>query len=63
MKSLNTLTAYVTGVVIAWPVVFAIATLLKAVPPAIRFSMFVLGMLSMYIAARVYPSKRRDSTT
>jgi hypothetical protein len=66
MKSLNTLTAYVIGVLIVWAAIFAVGYFLKGSTPghpALHvFGGFLLGMLSMYIATRLYPSKRNDPT-
>ena len=65
LKSSNTLTAYVVGVLIAWAVIFAVGYFRNgstASHPILHvFDSFLLGMLSMYIATRVYPSKRKDS--
>ncbi len=67
MKSLNTLSAYVTGVLIVWAAIFAIGYFLKGSTPGYPmlhvFGGFLLGMLSMYVATRVYPSKRSDPNT
>lgn len=67
MKSLNTLSAYVVGVLIVWAAIFAVGYFLKgSIPgyPALHvFGGFLLGMLSMYIATRVYPSKRGNPNT
>ncbi len=64
MKSLNTLTAYVIGVLIVWAVIFAVGYLLNgstAGHPILHvFGGFLLGMLSMYIATRYHPSKRKS---
>jgi len=67
MKSLNTLPAYVIGVFIAWAAIFAIAYFGHGSTPGhpifLVFGAFLLGMLSMYIATRVYPSKQKNSST
>lgn len=64
-KSLNTLTAYVMGVLIVWAAIFVVGHFLKgptAGHPLLHvFGGFLLGMLSMYIAMRVYPSSRKES--
>jgi hypothetical protein len=66
MTSLNTLSAYVIGVLIVWAVIFAGGYFLKGSTPghpALHvFGGFLLGMLSMYIATRVYSSKRNHPT-
>lgn len=65
LKSSNTLTAYVVGVLIAWAVIFVVGYFRSGStvghPILHVFGGFLLGMLSMYIATRVYPSKRKDS--
>jgi hypothetical protein len=62
---LNTLTAYVIDVLIVWAVIFAVGYFLKGITPGHPllhvFGGFLLGMLSMYIATRVYPSRRGGS--
>jgi hypothetical protein len=67
MKSLNTLTAYVIGVLVVWAVIFAVGYFRNGSTighPVLHFFWgFLLGMLSMYIATRVYPSKRKDPST
>lgn len=64
MKSLHTLTAYLIGVFIAWAAIFVVGYFFRGSTPghpALHvFLGFLLGMLSMYIATRVYPSKRKD---
>jgi uncharacterized membrane protein len=64
MKSWNTLTAYVIGVLSVWAVIFAVGYFLHGSTPGRPilhvFGGFLLGMLSMYIATRVYPSKGKD---
>jgi hypothetical protein len=61
MKSLNTLPAYVLGVLIVWAVIFVAGYFLHGSTPGHPllhvFGGFLLGMLSMYIATRVYSSK------
>jgi hypothetical protein len=60
MKSLNTLTAYVIGVVVVWALIFAVGYFVNGTTPGRPllhvFGGFLLGMLSMYIATRVYRS-------
>ena|SRR5208282_5852055 len=60
MKSLNTLPAYVIGVVIAWAAIFTVGYFRYGPTPghpALHvFGGFLFGMLSIYIATRVYPS-------
>jgi hypothetical protein len=67
MKSLNTLSAYVIGVLIVWAAIFAVGYFRHGSTPGhpllLVFGGFLLGMLSMYIATRVYPSKRKNSST
>jgi hypothetical protein len=67
MKSLNTLNAYVVGVLIVWAAIFAVGYFVKGSTPGYPvlhvFGGFLLGMLSMYIATRVYPSKRGGPNT
>jgi hypothetical protein len=62
MKSLNSLPAYVIGVLVVWAVIFAVGYLVHGPTPGRPllhvFGGFLLGMLSMYIATRVY---RRDA--
>lgn len=64
MKSLHTLTAYVIGVLITWGVIFVVGYFRRGSTPGHPvlhvFLGFLLGMLAMYIATRVYPSKRKD---
>jgi RsiW-degrading membrane proteinase PrsW (M82 family) len=59
MKSLNTLTAYVFGVLTVWAVIIAVGYFRNGSTPGHPilhvFGGFLLGMLSMYIATRVYP--------
>ena len=58
MKSLNTLTAYLIGVLLVWTVIFAVGYYLNGSTPSRPllhvFGGFLLGMLSMYSATRVY---------
>jgi hypothetical protein len=65
LESSNTLTAYVIGVLIVWAVIFAVGYFRNGSTPGHPilhvFGGFLLGMLSMYIATRVYPSKRKDN--
>jgi hypothetical protein len=67
MKSLNTLPAYVIGVLAVWGLIFGIGYFRSGNSPGHPilhvFGGFLLGMLSMYIATRVYPSKRKNSNT
>jgi hypothetical protein len=67
MKFLNTLPAYICGVVIAWTLVFVVGYLRHGSTPGHPilhvFGGFLLGMLSMYIATRFYPHKRMNSST
>jgi hypothetical protein len=67
MKSLNTLPAYVIGVFVVWALIFGIGYFRYGSTPGHPilhvFGGFLLGMLSMYIATRVYPSKRKNSNT
>ncbi len=67
MKSWNSLTAYVIGVLVVWGVIFAVGYLLNGSTPGRPllhvFGGFLLGMLSMYIATRVHPSKRKDGSS
>jgi hypothetical protein len=60
MKSLNTLTAYVIGVFVVWAAIFTVGYFVKGSTPGYPmlhiFFGFLLGMLSMYIATRVYRS-------
>jgi hypothetical protein len=66
VKSLNTLTAYVIGVLIVWVVIFAIGYLRNGStvghPVLHVVGGLRLGMLSLYSATRVYPSKRNPDT-
>jgi hypothetical protein len=61
MKSSKTLPAYVLGVLIVWAVIFVVGYFLHGSTPGHPllhvFGGFLLGMLSMYIATRVYSSK------
>jgi hypothetical protein len=67
LKSSNMLTAYVISVLIVWAVIFAFGYFLNGSTPGHPilhvFGGFLLGMLSMYIATRCYPSKRKDLNT
>jgi hypothetical protein len=58
IKSLNTLTAYMIGVLIVWAAIFAAGYLVHGLTPGRPvlhvFAGFLLGMLSMYIATHVY---------
>ena len=59
MTALNTLTAYVIGILIVWAAIFAVGYLRNGSTPGRPllqvFGGFLLGMLSMYIATRVHP--------
>lgn len=65
MKFLNTLTAYVIGVFVAWGAVFALGYWRHGPTPGHPvlhvFLGFLLGMLSMYIATRLYPVARQST--
>ena len=65
LKSFNTLTAYVIGVVVAWAAIFVVGYSVRGPTPGHPllhvFGGFMLGMLAMYIATRVYPSSRNGS--
>jgi hypothetical protein len=65
LKSSNTLTGYVIGVLIVWAVIFVVGYFLKVSTPghpALHvFGGFLLGMLSIYIATRIHPSRRGGS--
>lgn len=54
--------SYVIGVFIVWAAIFAVGYFLKGSTPGYPvlhvFCGFLLGMLSMYIATRVYPSRK-----
>ena len=67
MKSLNTLSAYVIGVILVWAAIFAVGYFVHGPTPGhpllLVFGGFMLGMLAMYIATRVYPSDRKNSET
>jgi hypothetical protein len=64
---LNTLTAYVIGVLIVWAVIIAVGDFLNGPIPGYTilhvFGGFLLSMLSMYIATRGHPPKRKDPNT
>jgi hypothetical protein len=61
LKSLNGLTAYAIGVLVVWAVIFAAGYFLRGGPPGYPvlhvFGGFLLGMLSMYVATRLYSSQ------
>jgi hypothetical protein len=63
MKFLNTLPAYVLGVLIVWAAIFAIGYAVKGSTPGHPmlhvFGGFLLGMLSMYIAMRLNPPQSK----
>jgi hypothetical protein len=56
---LNTLPAFVVGVLVVWGLIFAIGYAVRGPTPGhpllYVFGGFLLGMLAMYIATRVYP--------
>ena len=60
MKYLNIFTSYVIGVLVVWAVIIAAGYFLKgstAGHPILHvFGGFLLGILSMYIAMRLYRS-------
>ncbi|MEW6439024.1 MAG: hypothetical protein AB1508_17845 [Pseudomonadota bacterium] len=62
MRFLNSLPGYVVGVLVVWAAIFAIGYFVHGPTPGRPllhvFGGFLLGMLSMYIATRVY---RRDA--
>ena len=64
MKSLSTLKAYVICVLLVWAAIFAVGYVVKGSTPGHPvlhvFYGFLLGMISMYIATRVYPTKPSD---
>ena len=59
MKSLNSLTAYVISVLLVWTLILGIGYFRHGSTPGHPvlhvFFGFLLGMLAMYIATRVYP--------
>ncbi|MBV8056396.1 MAG: hypothetical protein JO071_14270 [Deltaproteobacteria bacterium] len=67
MKALHTLPVYVVGVLLVWAAIFVVGYYEKGETPEHPmlhvFGGFVLGILSMYIAMRVYPSRRKDSNS
>jgi hypothetical protein len=67
MKSFNSLTAYVIGVLLVWALIFGIGYIRHGSTPGYPvlhvFGGFLMGMLAMYIATRVYPSKRTHSNS
>jgi hypothetical protein len=56
----NTLTSYLVGVLVVWTAIFAGGYFLKGSTPGYPllhvFGGFLLGMLAMYIATRIYRS-------
>ncbi len=58
MKFYNTLGGYITGVLLVWMLIFVVGYFLHGSTPCHPllqvFGSFLLGMLSMYIATRVY---------
>jgi hypothetical protein len=56
---LNSLTAYVIGVLLVWAMIFVVGYFVRGSTPGKPLLRvvggFQLGMLSMYIATRVYP--------
>jgi hypothetical protein len=63
----NPLTRYVIGVLVAWALVFALGYWFHGPTPGYPvlhvFYGFLLGMLAMYIATRVYRSKPNGADT
>ena len=57
---LNSLSAFVVGVLVVWGLIFALGYAIKGPTPGHPmlkvFGGFMLGMLAMYIATRLYPS-------
>jgi hypothetical protein len=57
---LNTLPAFVFGVLVVWGLIFALGYAIKGPTPGHPllnvFGGFLLGMLAMYIAMRIYPT-------
>lgn len=57
---MKSLTSYVIGVLIVWALIFAVGYVFKGSTPGYPLlhvlGGFLLGMLSMYIATRVYTS-------
>jgi hypothetical protein len=58
IKSFYTLTAYIIGVFIVWAAIFAVGYFVRGPTPGRPvlhvFAGFLLGILSTYIATRVY---------
>ena len=58
IKFFNTLAGYVTGVLAVWAAIFVVGYFLHGSTPGHPllhvFGGFLLGMLSMYIATRIY---------
>jgi hypothetical protein len=58
MRSLHSLSAYVIGVLVVWAVIFVLGYFVHGPTPGhpmlYVFGGFLLGMLSMHIATRVY---------
>jgi hypothetical protein len=61
------MTGYVIGVFIVWAAILAIGYVSRGstvgYPMLHVFLGFVLGMISMYVATRVYPSRRKGDRT
>jgi hypothetical protein len=57
-----TMKSFVIGVIVAWALLFGVGYVVKGTTPGYPvlhvFSGFVLGMLAMYIATRVYQRPR-----
>jgi hypothetical protein len=66
MKYLNTLSGYVVTVLAVWILIFVIGYYRSGSTPGHPvlhvFAGFLLGMLAMYIATRVYPRQNNSST-
>jgi hypothetical protein len=58
MRFWNTLPGYVAGVLVVWVIIFAVGYFLHGSTPGRPllhvFGGFLLGMLAMYVATRVY---------
>jgi hypothetical protein len=58
MRFLNSLPGYVTGVLVVWAAIFVVGYIVHGPTPGhpalLVFGGFMLGMLAMYIATRVY---------
>jgi hypothetical protein len=64
MSFWRTLPGYVVGVLLVWAVIFAVGYVTRGPTPDYPllhvFGGFLLGMLAMYIATRVYGIGRRS---